>query len=62
LIIVYLSRKDDYFMFTYIGNGAYCYANSTSMLLETIGEKISPETIESYQELDLGLSGLKRTI
>jgi hypothetical protein len=30
----------------YIGNGAYCYANSTSMLLSSINEDISPSLIE----------------
>lgn len=30
----------------YIGNGAYCYANSSSMLLSSIGENIPPSTIE----------------
>ena len=32
--------------FPYVGNGAYCYANSTSMLLASIGEDISPSLIE----------------
>lgn len=31
---------------SYIGNGAYCYANSTSMLLASIGEEVSPAIIE----------------
>ena len=30
----------------YIGNGAYCYANSTAMLLASIGENVLPSTIE----------------
>ncbi len=30
----------------YIGNGSYCYANSASMLLASIGEEISPSLIE----------------
>lgn len=30
----------------YIGNGAYCYANSAAMLLSSIGEKIPPSIIE----------------
>lgn len=30
----------------YVGNGAYCYANSASMLLASIGEKVSPSIIE----------------
>ena len=33
-------------MTIYQGNGAYCYANSASMLLSTIGENISPTLIE----------------
>jgi hypothetical protein len=41
-------------MFTYTGNGAYCYANSASMLLDTAGEKISAETIEVLSGVGLG--------
>ncbi|WP_199616439.1 BtrH N-terminal domain-containing protein [Paenibacillus alkalitolerans] len=41
-------------MLSYVGNGAYCYANSTSMLLNTIGEKIPPETIEVLTGVGLG--------
>jgi len=43
----------------YIGNGAYCYANSTSMLLSSIGENVSPSIIEVLTGVGLGAS-LKR--
>jgi hypothetical protein len=43
----------------YIGNGAYCYANSTSMLLASIGENISPSIIEVLTGVGLSAS-LKR--
>lgn len=38
----------------YIGNSAYCYANSASMLLNSIGEKISPATIEVLSGVGIG--------
>ena len=38
----------------YVGNGAYCYANSISMLLETIGEEVSPSLIEVLSGLGIG--------
>ncbi|WP_028612475.1 hypothetical protein [Paenibacillus harenae] len=41
-------------MTQYIGNGAYCYANSTSMLLASIGENISPSKIEVLTGVGLG--------
>ncbi|MFC6333337.1 hypothetical protein ACFP56_11980 [Paenibacillus septentrionalis] len=41
-------------MTIYQGNGAYCYANSASMLLSTIGEKISPALIEVVSGFALG--------
>lgn len=41
-------------MLTYIGNGAYCYANSSAMLLETIGEKVSPSVLEVLTGVGLG--------
>lgn len=41
-------------MFKYTGNGAYCYANSTSMLLDTIGERIPAESIEVLSGVGLG--------
>ncbi len=39
---------------TYFGNGPYCYANSTAMLLGSIGENISPATIEVLSGVGLG--------
>ncbi|CAH1193434.1 hypothetical protein PAECIP111893_00462 [Paenibacillus plantiphilus] len=41
-------------MVSYIGNGAYCYANSTAMLLESIGERISPSVIEVLTGVGFG--------
>jgi hypothetical protein len=41
-------------LFTYTGNGAYCYANSASMLLDVIGERIPAETIEVLSGVGLG--------
>lgn len=38
----------------YIGNGAYCYANSTSMLLASINEDISPSELEVLSGVGLG--------
>ncbi|MFD2444050.1 hypothetical protein ACFSO7_08630 [Bacillus sp. CGMCC 1.16607] len=38
----------------YIGNSKYCYANSTSMLLQSVGESISPEKIEVLTGMGLG--------
>lgn len=43
----------------HIGNGAYCYANSASMLLASIGESISPSIIEVLTGVGLSAS-LKR--
>lgn len=43
----------------YIGNGAYCYANSTSMLLASVGENVSPSIIEVLTGVGLSAS-LKR--
>ncbi len=40
----------------YIGNGAYCYAHSASMLLRSIGEDVSPATIEVLSGVGLGAS------
>lgn len=48
-------------MFTYIGNGAYCYSNSTSMLLDTVGKEYLRNLLKSCLALDLERSGLKRT-
>ena len=41
-------------MTRYIGNGAYCYANSAAMLLAAAGETISPGTIEVMSGVGLG--------
>ena len=41
-------------MLGYIGNGAYCYANSGAMLLEGVGESIEPRTIEVLSGVGLG--------
>ncbi len=41
-------------MTQYIGNGAYCYANSTAMLLASFGEEIPPSTIEVLTGVGLG--------
>lgn len=43
----------------YIGNGAYCYANSTSMLLSGIGENVSPSLIEVLTGVGLGATLMK---
>lgn len=40
--------------YLYIGNGAYCYANSTSMLLASIGENIPPSQTEVLSGVGLG--------
>lgn len=42
--------------FYYIGNGAYCYANSTSMLLTSIGENIEPSLIEVLTGTSIGIA------
>lgn len=41
-------------MDTYVGNGAYCYANSTAMLLASIGERVSPSYIEALTGVGFG--------
>ena len=38
----------------YIGNGQYCYANSTAMLLRSIGENIPPQIIEVISGVGIG--------
>lgn len=38
----------------YVGNSHYCYANATSMLLASVGERISPAVIEVLTGLALG--------
>lgn len=42
--------------FYYIGNGAYCYANSTSMMLSYLGEDIPPSIIEPITGVGLSAS------
>lgn len=39
----------------YIGKAEYCYANSTAMLLASIGENISPSKIEVLSGVGLGV-------
>src|SRR5688572_1058337 len=39
---------------TYVGNGAYCYANTTSMLLTSIGEVVPPSLVEVLSGVGLG--------
>ncbi|QKG83832.1 hypothetical protein GXN76_04640 [Kroppenstedtia pulmonis] len=41
-------------MIDYIGNGAYCYANSAAMLLRTAGEEVGPSQIEVLTGVGLG--------
>ncbi|MED1781544.1 hypothetical protein P4V43_06855 [Brevibacillus fortis] len=41
-------------MLPYIGSGPYCYANSSAMLLETIGEKVSPAVLEVLSGVGIG--------
>src|SRR5207245_9156015 len=36
------------------GNGPYCYSNTASMLLSTIGEQVSPPEMEAYTGVGLG--------
>ena len=38
----------------YIGNGHYCYANVTAMLLDAVGERVKPETIEVLSGVGVG--------
>jgi hypothetical protein len=40
----------------YIGNGAYCYANSASMLLKEKGETIAPSLLEVLSGVGLGIT------
>ena len=39
-------------MISYIGNGDYCYANATAMLLTANGENVSPSRIEGLCGVD----------
>src|SRR3989442_8153329 len=36
------------------GSGPYCYSNTASMLLSTIGEQVSPQEMEAYTGVGLG--------
>lgn len=36
------------------GNGPYCYSNTASMLLSTIGEQVSPQDVEAFTGVGLG--------
>lgn len=38
----------------YVGNGHYCYANTTAMLLASVGERFAPELIEVLSGVSLG--------
>ena len=40
--------------YRYLGNSAYCYSNSTAMLLASIGEKIAPSLIEVVGGVGVG--------
>jgi hypothetical protein len=40
----------------YIGNGAYCYANSASMLIKSVGEEISPSLLEVLSGVGIGVT------
>jgi hypothetical protein len=42
----------------YVGNGPYCYANSTAMLLAATGEQVSPGLIEVLSGVGLGATWL----
>lgn len=47
-------------MLSYIGNGAYCYANSSSMLLETMGEKVPPALLEVLSGVGIGATWIEQ--
>jgi hypothetical protein len=38
----------------YVGNGHYCYANVTAMLLASVGERVGPELVEVLSSVGLG--------
>lgn len=40
----------------YIGNGAYCYANSASMFIKGMGEEIAPSLLEVLSGVGLGIT------
>lgn len=39
---------------TYVGNGHYCYANATAMLLASVGERFAPGLVEVLSGVSLG--------
>jgi hypothetical protein len=43
----------------YIGNGHYCYANVTAMLLDAVGECVKPEIVEVLSGVGVGAHWLK---
>lgn len=45
----------------YIGNGAYCYANSASMLLASVDENVSPSIIEVLCGIGLSAFWMEKT-
>src|SRR5947207_6249938 len=45
-------------MVPYVGNSHYCYANTTAMLLGSIGEAVSPSLIEPLTGVGLGATWL----
>lgn len=47
--------------FTYLGNSAYCYSNSTAMLLASIGEQIEPSLIEVVGGVGIGAYAIPET-
>lgn len=49
-----VEKSVDLHQVPYIGNGAYCYSNSTAMFLAFIGEIISPNFIEPLTGVGLG--------
>lgn len=42
----------------YIGNGHYCYANATAMLLASAGQRVAPELVEVLSGVGLGATWL----
>lgn len=47
--------------YIYLGNSAYCYSNSTAMLLSSIGENILPSYIEVIGGVGIGAYSLPET-
>lgn len=48
-------------IYKYFGNGPYCFANSTAMLLASAGEEISPSLIEVLSGVGTGACILKES-